>query len=120
MENTRQTGTFFELKAEECLKEAGCAVVGRNFRVRSGEIDLIFMDGSTLCFGEVKARRSSLLGTGASAVGRNKQYRLSRTADYYMAREGLDEALSYRFDVMDFTDGSFRWIKNAFDYIPKR
>ncbi len=117
MENTRQTGAAFEEKAARFLEEKGCRVLEQNYRVRSGEIDLIFLEGETVCFAEVKARRTENLGFGAMAVDRKKQIRLCRAADYYMASQELDEAGRFRFDVIDFTGGAIRWIKNAFDYI---
>ena len=38
-------------------------IVGRNFRTRFGEVDLIAADGGTLCFVEVRARKPSPFGT---------------------------------------------------------
>ncbi len=39
------------------LERAGWRVVGRNARTRSGELDLVALDGATLVFVEVKAGR---------------------------------------------------------------
>ena len=43
----------------------GLTIVGRNFRTRFGEIDLIARDGSTLVFVEVRLRTSSRFGGAA-------------------------------------------------------
>jgi putative endonuclease len=91
------------------LRRAGWRIVDRNVRTRSGELDLIALDGATLVFVEVKAGRSGS-GTGperpAHAVGRRKQLRIRR-----LAREWLGEGRSpsgvagYRFDVVGVSFG---------------
>ena len=44
-----------EDRAAEALSAAGMSIISRNFRSRSGEIDIIALDGETLVFVEVKA-----------------------------------------------------------------
>ena len=39
--NRRQTGTAYERRAGEYLKEQGYELIGYNFRCRQGEIDII-------------------------------------------------------------------------------
>ena len=41
MENKRATGTAYEKKAAEYLKENGYDIIECNFRCRYGEIDII-------------------------------------------------------------------------------
>ena len=54
--NRRQTGTAYERRAGEYLKEQGYELIGYNFRCRQGEIDIIARDGRYLVFVEVKYR----------------------------------------------------------------
>ena len=39
--NKRQTGAFYECKAEQYLREKGYRILETNFQNRSGEIDII-------------------------------------------------------------------------------
>lgn len=76
----------------------------RNFRTRSGELDLIALDGATLVFVEVKAGRAgSSLGPErpAHAVGPRKQLRIRRLAREWLADGRSPSGVAgYRFDVV--------------------
>ena len=118
--NTKSSGKTGENRAADYLRKNGCRIIERNFSVRSGEIDIIYMDGDTICFGEVKYRKSEKNGLGEEAVNYKKQRQISRTSDHYRMLNELSEDLSYRFDVIALTDKDIRWLKNAFYYIPRR
>jgi putative endonuclease len=93
-------------------------VVRRNFRCRSGEIDLVMLDGDDLVFVEVRFRRSDRFGDAASSITQRKQHRIIRAAEYYLARHRKHQDRPCRFDVVaiDMNDGglNFDWIKGAF------
>ena len=110
--NRRQTGTAYERRAGEYLKEQGYELIGYNFRCRQGEIDIIARDGRYLVFVEVKYRRDGQMGDPLEAVDRAKQRRISRTAQYY------GETTPCRFDVAAVlgTDGEVRLVRNAFEF----
>ena len=57
--NKRQVGTQYESMAVQYLTEAGYHILERNFRCRTGEIDIIAKDGAYLVFVEVKYRASA-------------------------------------------------------------
>ncbi len=89
-------------------------VLERNYRCRSGEIDLIARDGDTLVFVEVRLRRSDRYGGAAASVDRAKQMRLLRAARHYLG--GRPEQ-SCRFDVLllDALDPQrVEWLRDAF------
>jgi putative endonuclease len=92
------------------LQGLGWHLVERNFRTRSGEIDLIYLDGRTLVFVEVKAgREGSSFGPErpAHAVGPRKQLRLRRLAREWIAeRRGPSGVAGYRFDVVGVSFGT--------------
>jgi putative endonuclease len=92
------------------LQGLGWHLVERNFRTRSGEIDLICLDGRTLVFVEVKAgREGSSFGPErpAHAVGPRKQLRLRRLAREWIAeRRGPSGVAGYRFDVVGVSFGT--------------
>lgn len=105
------------------LERLGWRVVERNFRTRSGEIDLIALEGRTLVFVEVKAGRvGSSLGPArpAHSVGPRKQARLRRLAREWLAsRRAPSGVAGYRFDVVGVSfDGpavvEIDHIRNAF------
>lgn len=74
-------------------------ILARNYRCRSGEIDVVARDGEALVFVEVKERRSASHGTAVEAVTAQKRARVVRAARIYAASEGLSEA-PVRFDVV--------------------
>ncbi|MCB1770374.1 MAG: YraN family protein, partial [Candidatus Competibacteraceae bacterium] len=71
------------------LQEQGLALVTRNFRCRTGELDLIMRDGEYLVFVEVRSRRYARYGTPAESVTRTKQQKLLRAAAFYLQRQHL-------------------------------
>ena len=109
-------GSQAEDLARHFLEARGLKLVTRNFRCRSGELDLIMRDGEQLVFVEVRSRRHTRYGTPAESVTRTKQQRLLRTAAFYLQRQRLD--LPCRFDVVAILqpDGEpqVEWIRNAF------
>jgi putative endonuclease len=95
-----------ELVAAE-LERAGWRIVARNVRPAEvrGEIDLIALEGATLVFVEVKARRAgSSPGpeTPAMAVGPRKRARLRSLAAAWLRERGYDvpRHSDLRFDVV--------------------
>jgi putative endonuclease len=94
----------------------GYRVVVRNESSRYGELDLVALDGQTLCFVEIKARSSDRFGTALEAVTLDKQNRVARAARAYLMRKPYDGPC--RFDVlaMDAEDGGWRFelVKDAF------
>src|SRR5688500_18003074 len=75
--------------------------VGRNSRGAqvTGEIDLIAIDGETLCFIEVKTRRSDQFTPVITNVDIRKQRQITRTARVYRRVFGIS-GVPYRFDVV--------------------
>jgi putative endonuclease len=80
------------------LEARGYRLVARNLRFRTGEIDLVMLDGGVLVFVEVKTRTNPEYGSAAEAVTPRKQQQLIRLAKIYLA--GLSEERSCRFDVV--------------------
>lgn len=72
----------------------------RNYRCRTGEIDLVARDGEVLVFVEVKARRGRTFGSPEEAVNLGKQRRLRRLAACYLAEHRITDGQAVRFDVV--------------------
>ncbi len=109
------SGQATETQALAWLQRRGTRLIARNYRCRSGEIDLIVEDGTVLAFVEVRRRRHQQFGGAAASVTPAKQRRLAQAAQHFLA--GRSELPPCRFDVICF-DGAppakIRWIKNAF------
>ena len=81
------------------LRALGMRVLARNYRCRSGEIDVVADDKGTLVFVEVKERRGDTHGSAVEAVTAEKRRRVVRAARVYAATHGLTES-PIRFDVL--------------------
>ncbi len=102
-----------EQLVEEYLKKQGCKILKRNYRTPFGEADLIVEDGDEIAFVEVKARTSSAYGTPAEAVGKDKQRRYRKIAEFYWMR--THEEPNARFDVAEvYPDGHIEYYKYAY------
>ncbi len=98
----QETGIKGEQIALSFLLGLGYTLVAKNWRCRRGEIDLIMMDGTVMVFVEVKTRRGVGYGLPQEAVGRRKQLKVRRLAQYYLLVANRSEQ-ELRFDVMAIT-----------------
>lgn len=112
--NKRRIGGQYEKLAADYLLDSGTELLERNYRCRSGEIDLIIRDGRYLVFVEVKYRSSAAMGDPAEAVHAQKQQRIRKVAQYYLYSHRYGADTPCRFDVVCILNQEIRWIKNAF------
>ena len=114
----QRLGKSGESTAAWFLQGQGYRILARNYRNRTGEIDIIAREGNTLVFVEVKTRRSHRFGPPKTAVTAGKQYRMTRTALGYMKETGRMNTRA-RFDVVTIDASTqppeIEVIKNAFD-----
>lgn len=113
-QNKRQTGTAYELKAEEYLLGNGYKILERNFRNRGGEIDLIGKKDGQIHFIEVKYRTTSDFGSPLEAVDVRKQNQIRKVAMYYLMKNKLSEWTPCQFDVIAFEGEKLTHVENAF------
>lgn len=97
--HAQDLGRRAEKAAERELRRRGYRIVARNLRTAGGEIDLVALDGNTVCFVEVRARASDDLGSPIESVGPKKRRQLTKLARSFLRRQGLERA-SARFDVV--------------------
>jgi putative endonuclease len=118
---TDRIGRWGEALAEQRLRALGWRFLGRRVRAgRRGEIDLLFREGNTLIFVEVKTRASERFGRPSAALDRAKRRQISRAAIAFVRR--LRRKPKYlRFDVVevigrpdDPAPPIIRHIENAF------
>ncbi len=110
----RHTGSGGEDLASAWLEREGYSIAERNWRCRSGEIDLVVRRGSLTVFVEVKERRDGSHGLGLEAVTWSKRRRMIRAARLYAASKGLSET-DLRFDVVSVDGREVRHEAGAFD-----
>jgi putative endonuclease len=101
------------------LERSGFVILARNYRCRSGEVDVVARDGADTVFVEVKERHGASHGEGHEAVTFAKRRRIVRAARLYAASRGLSES-PIRFDVISIDWGSgaeprIRHDRGAFD-----
>ena len=98
--STHVLGERAEALAERFLIEAGFTIVARNVRTPRGEIDRIALEGTALCFIEVRSRSSSRYGSAAASVDARKQARVVGAARAWLASAEIPAHGSARFDVV--------------------
>jgi putative endonuclease len=101
----RSRGIAGEDAAAELLAALGYRVLGRNFRTRYGELDIVAVDRDCLVFCEVRARvgRPAVgIAAALESVGPAKQLQLRKMARewFQLGRPDGLRAKRTRFDVV--------------------
>jgi len=100
MTNARQQlGAEGESMACAELEKRGYAIVARNYRIRSGEIDIVADDGGTIVFVEVKTKTDGSFGDPVDEVTPQKQRQIIAMGEYY-ATYCCPPNTPCRFDVV--------------------
>ncbi len=71
------------------LERQGYAIVERNWRCQTGEVDLVAQQGGVWFFFEVRTRRGREFGTPEESVTQEKQERMGEVAETYLAEHDL-------------------------------
>jgi len=116
-DDRKSLGRHGEFSAVSFLQAGGFKILETNFRTKAAEIDIIAKDHETLCFIEVKTRRSIKKGLPRESVTPAKQNKIIMGASFYLKKNRLLES-KIRFDVMEVFEKAgcfeFNLIKNAF------
>jgi putative endonuclease len=115
-------GRSGEELAAAFLRRKGYRILAKNFRSKLGEIDIIARQKDTVCFIEVKTRRTDRFGLPQESVLASKQRQISKAAlDYLKVNKMLD--IKARFDVVSvlFSDNEAKLdlIQDAFELDPR-
>jgi putative endonuclease len=107
--------------AVDYLKKKGLTIRIRNYRKKTGEIDIIAQDGQCLVFIEVKTRKSLRFGQPYESVTLTKQAQISRVALDYITRNKLHDQ-PIRFDVISILlqsggDTDINHLPNCFEAV---
>jgi putative endonuclease len=93
----------------------GWRLLGANVRAGGNELDLIVRRGHTLRFVEVKERTAAnAFGGAVGAVGAEKQRRVRRAAQAWLAAHPEYAALDVGFDVVAVDAGRLERLGDAF------
>jgi putative endonuclease len=113
---TQEAGSQCEEAALRYLLDQGLKYVGKNYRCRVGEIDLIMRDGQYFVFVEVRARMSNQYGGGLGSITKAKRGKILKATMHYLLVHQLQDKFPVRFDVVsiDGPEGHVSWIKDAF------
>lgn len=95
----RELGRKGEAVAARYLRRAGYTILERNVRAGRNEIDIIAREGDTVCFVEVRTRRSAEPVPPVDSVGATKQRHIVTAARNYAARHDSQDTY-YRFDIV--------------------
>jgi putative endonuclease len=78
-----RVGQAGEAAALAWVRDQGWTVLARDWRARTGQIDIVAEDGETLVLLEVKARRGTGFGLPEEAVDGRKQQKLRSLMETY-------------------------------------
>lgn len=96
----KEKGRIAEDYALQYLLENSYAVKSRNWRCRSGELDIVAERAGVLIFVEVRSRSATgRFGTPEESVDSRKQRQIRETAQVYLYRQHGGER-PVRFDVV--------------------
>jgi putative endonuclease len=96
----QQLGKSGEDIALDFLQQKGMRLCARNYRVRSGEIDLIMWDGEILVFVEVRTKSASFFGKPSETVLFDKRRKITGTARHFLAQHRIGDEVRCRFDMV--------------------
>ena len=114
---TKDTGKYGEDKAVRYLVRNSYSVIARNWRTRTGEIDIIAFKNDTIVFIEVKTLPNGTLDMIQKELNRQKQERILKTSKRFMINHRQYSNSYVRFDVIVIDMPGFEpvyHIENAF------
>jgi putative endonuclease len=111
-------GLAAEETASHFLQAKGITLLHRNYRCRSGEIDLIMRDHEDIIFVEVRLRNNKNYADAIESVNLIKQKKIIKTAMHYLYKYNLLDEVNCRFDIIGIsyahTKATIEWIQDAF------
>lgn len=118
----QRAGRIAEDMAAAELERRGATILLRNFRRRTGELDLVAIERGTLVVTEVRLRTRTDFGGAAASIDARKQLRIVRTTRQLLQLRRDLAQLPVRFDVALVAPGTgpeapwaLEWIAQAFD-----
>ncbi len=114
IENVKH-GIEGEVSAKMFLEDKGYKILDTNISFRGvGEIDIVAMDGETLVFVEVKARKDDKYGHPLDAVNLTKRKRIVAASGHYIAENKTLKYKDIRYDVIAILGEEIEHYEDAF------
>ncbi len=100
----KELGALGEQLSADFLTQQGFRIVERNWRCRSGELDLVAEYSEALVFVEVRARTNTgTFGSAQESIDARKQRKVRELAQVYVYMKQKGESVPIRFDVICVT-----------------
>ena len=94
-------GSEAERFARNFLEQQGLTFIMKNYRCRTGEIDLVMQDGDELVFVEVKYRSQSQYGSAIECFHSRKKRKFESAVMHYMQQKNFNPSVVlHRIDVV--------------------
>ena len=100
-------GARGEKIASKLLRHKNYSILCSNYKVKSGEIDLVARDGENLVFVEVKTRRATTRSRPAEGLSAKQKKRIYHAAQNYL-RQIDNPNVIYRFDLIEIILSRFK------------
>ena len=115
----KELGNIGEEMALRYLENIGYKLITKNFRIRTGEIDIIMTDNETLVFVEVRTKTSDFFGSPEATINFKKRQKILNTARYFLHSHHNFQNRECRFDIIAIVmrkgkDANIKHITNAF------
>jgi putative endonuclease len=111
--STSAAGRAAERRALWYYRLRGYRILDTNAWSGGNELDIVVRRGRRLAFVEVKAKGGGRLGDPLEMVTAEKQRRLRRAAEAWLAAHPEAAALEARFDVVAFRERRLERLSNA-------
>jgi putative endonuclease len=103
-----------ELRARRHYRLRFYRILGTNVWIGGYELDLVVRRGRTLAFVEVKSKSGERHGDPLEMVGPEKQRRIRRAAEAWLAANPRFAGLEASFEVVAVRDGRLERLRAAF------
>ena len=111
---TRETGRAAERRAWWYYRLRGYRILETNVWVGGYELDLVVRRGRRVIFCEVKSKGGGAFGEAVEMVDAEKQRRIRRAADAWLAAHPEHTGLDVSFDVISVQEGRLVRLAEAF------
>ena len=104
MTTTSEFGQWAEINVAQYLDRKNYSILGRNYRKKWGEIDIIAEKNGILIFVEVKANKKELAGfEPENRVSPEKLRRMNRAIQTYLAAKKYSSDQDWQIDIVSLT-----------------
>ncbi len=98
--NKKRVGDLGEDRAAKYLQEKGYEIIARNWRTRTGEIDIIAYKNETIVFVEVKTLPNGTLDMIKRELNHQKLERILKTSKRFLLNHRQYSMSYVKFDVI--------------------